>query len=334
MVSAFIEVGIIGIRVFYSMLPLICFKYFRPNEKDIYSDDCMKWATTLYLTLQIVFGIFLEPFFLKNALIKIPIPYHPDTLLPSLAFKPPDIMHILSRIWLAGIIFLTLAVLILRRKISKAFLNRITVLNAIILWYNPLYWYLVKITPHAKEENEDAHAERLNKKVLIPLIILCVLFTMSSFLFIDCTYTLPASSDIVRVLGTKDNPQYDFDFLSRLDQGKSFGTPYVYIGSQYNSKRIIDYISWSYPEDIAPEQAWNNIQPVIDRLTELLGPAEKQPPKFLFLTLATNRLQWETLTETGETAVIEMRLLPNGSNYNDEVKDTPEIELFYTLKQT
>lgn len=157
---------------------------------------------------------------------------------------------------------------------------------------------------------------------------------MSSFLFIDCTYTLPASSDIVRILGTKDNPQDDFDFLSRLDQGKSFGTPYVYIGSQYNSKRIIDYISWSYPEDIAPEQAWNNIQPVIDRLTELLGQAEKQPPKFLFLTLATNRLQWETLTETGETAVIEMRLLPNGSNYNNEVKDTPEIELFYTLKQT
>ena len=78
--------------------------------------------------------------FLKNALIKIPIPYHPNTLLQSLAFQTPDIMHILSRTWLAGIILLTITALILRKKVSREFFNRITVLNAIILWYNPLYW--------------------------------------------------------------------------------------------------------------------------------------------------------------------------------------------------
>lgn len=332
MASVFIEVGIMGIRLFYSMLPLICFKYFWPNEEDIYSDDCMKWTTTLYCAIMIVCGTLFEPFFLKNALIKIPIPYHPNTLLQSLAFQTPDIMHILSRIWLAGIILLTITALILRKKVSREFFNRITVLNAIILWYNPLYWWLVKITPPAKEEDDDAPPKHLRKRVLIPLIILCLLFTMSSFLFVDCTYTLPTSADIVRILGSKNNPHDDYDFHSRFDQGNSFGTPYIHIGSQYNSKKIIDFISWSYPEEVTPEQVWDNIQPIIDRLTKLLGPSQKQPPKFLFTDLATRRLQWETLTKTGETAIIELRLLPHGSYYNDEVKGTAEIQLSYTIQ--
>ena len=333
MESTFIEVGIVGLRVFFSMLPLILFKYLWPDEEDIFTDKCMKWATTFYFVFLLVTGFFLDSFFHKNALIRIPIPYHPDTILSAIAFQTPDIIHILSLIWIIGVVLLIIVALILSKKGSKAFWNRITVVNAIFLWYNPLYWWLVKITPPAKDESENEQPKYPRPKVLILLVILCLLFTFSSFLLVDCTYTLPESADIVRILGSKYSDSDDFDFFSRYDQKDAFGTPYVSIDSHYNSKRLIDYISWNYPKEVEPEEAWDNIQPIIDRLTELLGPGQQQPPTLLYTTLATNRIQWVTQAETGETATIELHLLPYGSFYNDEIKGTASIKLLYKLKQ-